>query len=449
MFDNLTKRLGGVFDSLFGRAKITEADIEKAFREIRIALLEADVPLQIAKDLVERIKEKALGEEVIKSVSPTEQIIKITNDEIVNLLSDEKNNEIDFTQAKPFVILMAGLQGTGKTTSAAKIAKVLQEKHNKKVLLASLDIYRPAAQEQLKILGDQINAASLPIIEGQNVSEITKRALKEGKDYDVIILDTAGRLNIDEKMMDEIKEVAKIASPNEILLTADAMLGQQSIEIAKSFKEAVNITGIVLTRMDGDARGGALLAMKYITGAPVKFVGTGEKIEDFEKFYPDRAASRILGMGDVVTLVEKAQDKIDEEDAKQMAEKMFAGHFNFNDMLKQIRMMKKMGSLKGILKLIPGISKMQDQIAKAGVNDDMIKKQEAIILSMTKKERQAPDIILASRKKRIAKGAGVKLKDVENVLKNYNKMKNTMKKVNQMGGMEAIAEKLKNDPGQI
>lgn len=457
MFDNLTKRLTSIFDGLTRKEIITENDVEKAIREIRIALLEADIPLTVAKDLIERIKEKAVGEKTIKSVSPTDQIIKIVNDEIVIMLGGNPASEIKdpeeyfkteeiftFNKKGTHIILMAGLQGAGKTTSVGKLAKFIKEKYKKNPLLASVDIYRPAAQEQLHTLGQQIGVDVLQIENNEDVKSITKRALSQAKkdDYDVLIIDTAGRLQIDEKMMDEIKTVSKIAKPDDIFLTADAMLGQESINIAKAFKDAIQITGIVMTRLDSDARGGAALAMRYITGAPIKFAGVGEKLDDFEPFYPNRIASRILGMGDVVSLVEKAQDNIDEEEAKKMTEKMMDGKFDFNDMLSQIRQMKKMGSLKGILKMIPGISKMQDQLKKAGIDDNMVKTQEAVILSMTKKERENPNILLAGRKKRIAKGAGVSVKDVEKMIKHLNKIKSTMKQVKKMGGMEAVAEKM-------
>ena len=398
MFDGLTNKLSGIFAKLGSRGILKEQDIEEGLREIRLALLEADVSLPVVKDFMAKVKEKALGEKVIKSIRPDQQLVKIVYDELVNLLGSDADTELNFKAVPPAVLLMVGLQGSGKTTTSAKIA--LKLKKHKRVLLASLDIYRPAAQEQLSQLGAQVSVDVLPIVKGEKPVEITKRAISVGQKglYDVLILDTAGRLQIDEVLMDEVAAVKKIANPTETLLVADALIGQEACNVAKTFNEKIGITGLVLTRIDGSSRAGAALSMKMISGAPLKFLGTGEKIEDIEEFHADRLAGRILDKGDVVSLVEKAVENIDKEETEKMAQKMMKGHFDLNDMLNQMHQMQKLGSMSSIMGMLPGLAKYKEQIASVDA-DSIMKKQEAIIFSMTKGERRNPDIIKASRKK--------------------------------------------------
>ena len=402
----MTDKLSTAFSKILSRGVLTEKDIDEAMREIRVALLEADVSLPVVKEFIAQVKEQALGEKVVRSIQPGQMVIKIVHDELVKLLGSDES-ALNFNAVPPVVILMVGLQGSGKTTTSAKIANKIKSK--KKILLASLDVYRPAAQEQLAQLGAQIGVDCLPIVEGEKPAEITKRALKAGKNggYDVVILDTAGRLHIDETLMNEVVEVKKISNPTEVLLVADSLIGQDACNVAKEFNEKVGITGIVLTRIDGSARAGAALSMRMISKAPIKFLGTGEKIDEIEEFHPDRLAGRILGQGDVVSLVEKTMEKIDHAEAEKMTNKMLKGKFDLEDMLSQFRQMQKLGSLGSIIGMIPGLSKFKSQIEAAGVGDNLVKKQEAIILSMTKQERRNPDLIKASRKKRIAAGAGV------------------------------------------
>lgn len=422
---------------------MNEKDIDEAMREIRIALLEADVSLPVAKSFITQVKGQALGEKVIKSVTPGQMVVKIVHDELVKLLGSD-SCELNFKAVPPVCILMVGLQGSGKTTTSAKIAKRLKDKNNKKVLLASLDIYRPAAQEQLAQLAEQVKVVSLPIVKGEKPAEITKRAVSEGKKggFDVVILDTAGRLHIDQDLMNEVIEVKKIAQPTEVLLVADAMIGQDACNVAKEFNEQVGITGIVLTRIDGSSRAGAALSMKMVSGVSIKYLGTGEKIDEIEEFHPERLAGRILGQGDVVSLVEKAIENVDHEEAEKMAKKMLKGKFDLEDMLAQLRQVQKLGSMGNILGMIPGLSKFKNQIEQAGVGDNLIKKQEAIILSMTKAERRNPDIIKASRKKRIAAGSGVEVHEVNKLLKQYEQMSTMMKRMGKMGGMSALASQM-------
>ncbi len=426
---------------------LNEKDIDEAMREIRIALLEADVSLSVAKSFIAKVKEQALGEKVVKSVTPGQMVIKIVHDELVKLLGDE-SCELNFKAVPPVCILMVGLQGSGKTTTSAKIAKRLQAKQHKKVLLASLDIYRPAAQEQLAQLGAQVNVDVLPIIKSEKPAEITRRALSEGKKggYDVVILDTAGRLQIDQNLMNEVVEVKQIANPTEVLLVADAMIGQEACNVAEEFNRQVGITGIVLTRIDGSARAGAALSMKMVANVPIKFLGTGEKLDEIEEFHPERLAGRILGQGDVVSLVEKAMETVDKVEAEKMANKMLKGKFDLEDMLSQLKQVQKLGSIGSIIGMIPGLSKFKNQIEEAGVGDNLIKKQEAIILSMTKRERCNPDIIKASRKKRIAAGAGVEVHEVNKLLKQYEQMSTLMKKMGKLGGLSAMSSLMKNMP---
>ncbi len=438
MFESLTDKLTAVFNKITSRGVLSEEDINSTMREIRIALLEADVSLPVVKEFIASVKEQALGEKVVRSIQPGQMVIKIVHDELVKLLSSEQA-ELDFRSAPPVSILMVGLQGSGKTTTSAKIAKRLAQRNKKKVLLVSLDVYRPAAQEQLEQLATQINGYSLPIVKGEKPVEITQRALAYGKrgGFDVIIFDSAGRLYIDENLMQEISEIKKISSPMEVLLVADALMGQDACATAKAFNEQVGITGIVLTRIDGSSRAGAALSMKMVSGVPIKLLGTGEKLDELEEFHADRLASRILGQGDVVSLVERAIENVNQEDAQKLAEQMLKGKFDLNDMLSQLRQVQKLGSVGGIIGMIPGLSKFKSQIEAAGVGDNLIKKQEAIILSMTKAERRNPDIIKASRKKRIAVGSGVEVHEVNKLLKSYEQMSTMMKRIGH-GGMKNI-----------
>lgn len=451
IFEALTDKLSAAFSKITSRGVLNEKDIDEAMREIRIALLEADVSLPVVKDFIAKVKVEALGEKVVKSIQPGQMVIKIVHDELVKLLGSEEGSELNFQAVPPVSILMVGLQGSGKTTTSAKLANKLKNK--KKVLLVSLDVYRPAAQEQLAHLAGQIGVDCLPVIKGEKPEAITKRALSEAKKggYDVIILDSAGRLQIDQDLMNEVKEVKKIANPTEVLLVADAMIGQEACNVAKEFNEQVGITGLVLTRIDGSARAGAALSMKMVANAAIKFLGTGEKIEEFEEFHPERLAGRILGQGDVVSLVEKAMEKVDHQEAEKMAKKMMKGKFDLEDMLGQLRQIQKLGSIGSIMGLIPGLSKFKNQIEQAGA-DGLVKKQEAIILSMTRAERANPDIIKASRKKRIAMGAGVEVHEVNKLLKSYEQMSTVMKKMGKMGGMGSLlksplaAQLMKNGP---
>ena len=445
MFESLTDKLSQAFSKITSRGVLNEKDIDDAMREIRIALLEADVSLPVVKEFISNVKAEALGEKVVKSVKPGQMVIKIVHDELVKLLGAE-TTELDFNAPAPVCIMLVGLQGSGKTTTAAKIARRL--KKNKRILLASLDVYRPAAQEQLAQLGKQIDVDVLPIVAKQKPLEITKRALAEAKKgvYDVLILDTAGRLQIDETLMQEVVEVKKLAQPTETLLVADALIGQEACNVAKEFNEKVGITGLVLTRIDGTSRAGAALSMKMVSGAPIKFLGMGEKLDEIEEFHADRIAGRILGQGDVVSLVEKAIENVDHAEAEKMAGKMMSGAFDLNDMLNQMRQMQKIGSMGSILGMIPGLSKFKSQIEESGVCDNLMKKQEAIILSMTKEERTHPDIIKASRKRRIALGSGVEVHDVNVLLKSYEQMATMMKKMGKFGGLSAMSKMLKNSP---
>ena len=424
MFDTLAEKLSGVFDRLARRGALTESDVDTAMREIRIALLEADVALPVVKDFVTKVREQ--------SVTPSQMVVKIVNDALVETLGGE-NAALDLNAPAPVPVLMVGLQGSGKTTTSAKLALRLK-KDKKRVLLASLDVYRPAAQEQLAQLGKQIDVAVLPVIVGEKPKAIAARAMAEAKKgYDVVILDTAGRLHIDLDMMAEVAEVRALVNPHETLLVVDALAGQDAANIAREFNEKIGVTGIVLTRIDGDSRGGAALSMRAVTGRPIKFLGAGEKVEALEPFHPDRLAGRILGMGDVVSLVETAAEKMDKDEAERVAKRMMDGRFDLNDLLSQLRQMQKMGDLKGLLGLIPGMGKFKAQIDAAKIDDKVFKRQEAIILSMTPRERRNPDIIKASRKKRIADGCGLTVQEVNKLLKQYDQMADMMKKVKKMG----------------
>lgn len=433
MFDSLSEKLGNVFSKLRGKASLSENDVMMVSREIRVALLEADVALPVVKDFISTIKEKAVGQNVIRGVNPAQQVIKIVHDALVEMLGSE-SADLKFGSA-PCAYLMVGLQGSGKTTSTAKIAKILTERHNKKVLMASLDIYRPAAQQQLEILGQQTQIATLPIVAGEKPLNIAKRAMETGRKegYDVVMLDTAGRLSIDEDMMAEAESIRNFAKPTETLLVADAMTGQDAVNTAKIFNDRIGLTGIMLTRVDGDARGGAAMSMKAVTGKPVKFVGTGEKWSEIEQFHPERIAGRILGMGDVVSLVERAIDTVDRGEAEKMAAKFKKGQFDFNDLLMQMQQMKKMGGVGALMKLMPGLSGMSKQIEAAGLDDGLMKRQEAIIFSMTPKERANPDLMNGSRRKRIAAGSGTSVQDVNALIKQQMQMQLVMKKMRKMG----------------
>ena len=433
MFDSLSQKLGNVFGKLRGKGALSENDVMAVSREIRVALLEADVALPVVKDFIEGIKEKATGQNIIKGVNPGQQVIKIVHDALVEMLGSQ-SSELKFGSA-PCAFLMVGLQGSGKTTSTAKIAKILEEKHKKKVLMASLDIYRPAAQEQLRQLGEQTGIATLPIVAGQKPVEIAKRAMdvarKEG--FDVVMLDTAGRLTVDEELMKEAAAIRDVAKPVETLLIADAMTGQDAVNTAKAFDERVGLTGIMLTRVDGDARGGAAMSMKAVTGKPIKLIGTGEKWTEVETFHPDRIAGRILGMGDVVSLVEKAAETIERADAEKMAQKFSKGQFDYNDLLSQIQQMKKMGGMGAMMKMLPGLSNMSGKLEEAGMDDSLIKKQEAIIFSMTAAERDNPDLLNASRKKRVAAGSGTTVQEINKLDKQLRQMQTMMKRMRKMG----------------
>lgn len=434
MFTSLSAKLTGVFDKLKKRAVLTEADIDEAMREIRIALLEADVSLPVVKDFIASLKTKALGAEVVKGINPAQMVVKLTNDHLTELLGSD-NQPLNLAANPPVVILMCGLQGSGKTTSTGKLALRLKSKQNKKVLVASLDVYRPAAQKQLEQVATKAGVPSLPIVDGEKPLAITERALKTARleGYDVLLLDTAGRLHIDDELMAELKAVKQLANPLETLLVADSMTGQDAVNIARTFHEQIGVTGIILTRVDGDARGGAALSMRATTKAPIKFLGIGEKLDEFEEFYPDRTASRILGMGDIVSLVEKAAENVTQAEAEQMATRLMQGQFDFNDLLDQLRKMKKMGGMGGMMKMLPGMGKLQQQMENANIDESMLARQEAVILSMTKNERLHPKLINASRRIRIAKGAGVQVQDVNRLLKQQQQMQDMMKKMKKLG----------------
>lgn len=443
MFAGLADRLNKVFDKLTKRGILTEAAVDETMREIKIALIEADVALPVVKDFIAKVREKAIGAEIVKSVSPAQMVIKIVHDALVDLLGESV--PLKLTPRCQNVILMVGLQGSGKTTSTAKLAKRLT-KEGKKVLAASLDTYRPAAQEQLAELGAAHQFAVLPIVAGQKPLEITRRAMDEARATlaDVLILDTAGRLHIDDDMMAEVAAVRDLAQPAEILLAVDALTGQDAVQMAAAFRDKVGITGLILTRIDGDSRGGAALSVRAVTGVPVQYLGVGEKADALEVFDAKRIAGRILGMGDVVGLVETAIEKVNQDEAQRVAERMMSGRFDLNDLLSQMQQMNRMGDIKGIMKMIPGMSKFSAQIDAANINNNFIKRQEAIILSMTPYERRHPDVLKASRKQRIANGAGVSVNDVNRLLKQYEQMADVMKKFKKMGplGMLSLMKKM-------
>ena len=439
MFDALSDRLGNVFDRLKGKGSLSESDVNAAMREVRIALLEADVAVEVVKSFIDGVKERAVGQEVTKSVTPGQQVIKIVNDNLIEMLGKEPA-WIELNAVPPVPILMIGLQGSGKTTTAAKIASRLTRRDKKKVMMASLDVTRPAAREQLRVLGEQIDVSTLPMAEGETAVSIAKRAMAASRlqGYDVVILDTAGRVTIDQGLMDEIKQISEITNPAEKILVADALTGQDAVTTAKNFHQNVGVTGIVLTRMDGDSRGGAALSMRSVTGVPIKAVGTGEKLENLEDFHPERVAGRILGMGDVVSLVEKAAETIEVEEAEKIALKMQKGQFDFNDMLTQLQQVSKMGGLGGVLAMLPGVGKLQKQMASAGVDDKSIARQVAIIQSMTAQERKSPKMLNASRKRRVASGSGTTAQEINRLLKQQMEMARMMKKVGKMGGLKGL-----------
>ncbi len=430
MFENLTIKLESIFSKLKSAPSLTEEQVDSGLKEIRLALLEADVALSVTKEFIANVKPKAIGQEIIKSTSPGQMIVKIVYDELVNILGS-KNEGLNFKAVPPVSLLLVGLQGSGKTTTAAKLAKNIENNFKKKVMLVSLDVYRPAAQEQLKLLAEANGIQCLPIVENQQPIDISKRALNAANlnGSDVVIFDTAGRTQIDLPMMSEIKQIKNIANPVETILVADSLTGQIAVNLAKEFDTAVNLSGIILTRVDGDARGGAALSMKHITGKPIKYIGLGEKITDLELFHPDRLANRILGMGDVVTLVEKAQQDLSDEKIKETEEELKKGIFTMDAYLSQIRQMKKMGGMEGVMSMLPGVNKMKAKMDQANIDEKMLEENEAIILSMTKKEKENPKIISGSRRKRISKGAGVDVSKINKLLKQFKMMSDMMKKM--------------------
>src|ERR671913_1543086 len=432
MFEGLSEKLSGILDKLTRRGALTEGDVNAALREVRRALLEADVALEVVRSFTDKVRARAVGAEVIRSVSPGQQVVKIVHDQLVEMLGADAET-IDLNAVAPVAILMVGLQGSGKTTTTAKIAKRLSDKGGRRVLMASLDTRRPAAMEQLAVLGRQVGVDTLPIVAGQSAVQIARRALEAPPlgGFDVVMLDTAGRVTVDEALMAEVAEVRTATGPHEVLLVADALTGQDAVNTARAFDQRLGVTGIVLTRMDGDARGGAALSMRAVTGKPIKLVGTGEKVDALEEFHPSRVASRILGMGDILSLVEKAAETIDHEKALRAVEKMRKGKFDLEDLRDQLSQMEKLGGVGGLLGMLPGVGKMKKQLEGANLDDRVVKRQRAIIDSMTPKERRNPDILKASRKKRIAAGAGAKVEEINKLLKMHRQMADVMK---MMGG---------------
>ena len=441
MFENLTNKFEEIFSSLKKAPSLDEKQVDEGLKNIRLALLEADVSLEVVKEFINRVKPKALGQEIVRSTSPGQMVVKIVYDELVSFLGD-KTSDIQLNAVPPVPIMLVGLQGSGKTTTTAKLARFLEKNNKKKVMMASLDVYRPAAQEQLRLLGEQNNILTLPVIEGQVPADICRRAISAANlnGSEVILFDTAGRTQIDFQMMNEIKQIENIINPSETILVADSLTGQVAANVAKEFKNTVNLTGIVLTRSDGDGRGGAALSMKHVADVPIKFLGVGEKIENFEVFYPDRIANRLLGMGDIVSLVEKASEDLDQENLKKTEEKLKKGQFSLEDYLSQLRQMKKMGGIEGIMSFLPGVSKIKSQMDQAGVDEKIITQNEAVILSMTKKERENPKIIDGSRKKRIANGSGTDVATINKLLKQFKMMSEMMKKMSK-GNTKGMADK--------
>ena len=443
MFDTLSDRLTGVFDRLRGRGALNEGDVREAMREVRVALLEADVALPVARKFIDAVTEKAVGQAVLKSVTPGQQVVKIVHDELVEMLGGSDGfagTPLTLDVRPPAVILMVGLQGSGKTTTTAKLGKLIREKNGKKVLMASLDVARPAAQEQLAVLGEQVQVATLPIVPGQQPVDIARRALESARlqAVDVLMLDTAGRLHVDEALMAEMKAVAGVSAPTEVLLVVDSLTGQDAVNVAQSFAGEVPLTGVILTRMDGDARGGAALSMRAVTGKPIKFAGTGEKLDAIEPFSPERVAGRILGMGDVVSLVEKAAATIEKEEADRLASRMLKGQFDLNDLRSQLKQMQNMGGLGMLASMMPGMKKAKQAMAQSGVDDKVLVHMDAIIGSMTPKERQRPELMNAKRKKRVAAGSGTEVQDVNKLLKMHQEMGRAMKQIRKMGGLKGL-----------
>ena len=434
MFQTLSQRLTGIFDKLRGRGLLSEDDVNAAMREIRIALLEADVALSVVKNFIEQVREKAIGQEVLRSISPGQMVVKIVNDHLISMLGGQAE-PLNLSARSPFSIMMVGLQGSGKTTTTAKLGRFLKEKMHKSVLMVSVDVYRPAAREQLEILGRQLSIPTLSIVEEQRPLEIARRALEEAKrqGIDVILFDTAGRLHIDEDLMSEVFELKGLIKPIETLLIADAMTGQDAVTIAKGFHERIGLTGLILTRIDGDSRGGAALSMRSVTGCPIKFMGVGEKTDQLEIFQPERIAGRILDMGDIVSLVERAAEVVNQEDAEKLAKKMQKGHFDLDDMAKHLEQMLKMGGLSSLMSFLPGVGKIKDKIQEAGMDDRLVKRQIAIVRSMTKKERKDYRLLNASRKRRVAAGCGVDVSDVNRLLKQFQQMQAMMKQMGKLG----------------
>ncbi len=442
MFDNLSDRLGGVFDRLKGRGSLNEQDVRDAMREVRVALLEADVALPVARRFIDSVTEKAVGQDVLKSVTPGQQVVKIVHDELVEMLGgSEELGGLNLEAKPPVVIMMVGLQGSGKTTTTAKLGKLIKERHGKKAMMASLDVNRPAAQEQLAVLGEQVEVATLPIVAGQQPVDIARRAMEASRlqNFDVLLLDTAGRLHVDEALMAEMKAVSQVSEPTEVLLVVDSLTGQDAVNVAQSFSGEVPLTGVVLTRMDGDARGGAALSMRAVTGKPIKFAGTGEKLDAIETFRPSGVADRILGMGDVVSLVEKAAATIKEEEAEEMAKRMAKGQFDLNDLRTQLKQMQAMGGLGMLASMMPGMKKAKAAMAAADMDDKVLVHMDAIIGSMTPKERANPALMNAKRKRRVAAGSGTEVQQVNKVLKMHQEMARTMKQIKKMGGLKGLA----------
>jgi len=439
VFDNLSDRLSGVFDKLRGRGALSDADVRSAMREVRVALLEADVALPVARDFVDQATEKAVGQEVLRSVTPGQMVVKIVHDQLIETLGSDAS-ELHIDVNPPAIIMMVGLQGSGKTTTTAKLAKRLTERERKKVLMASLDVARPAAQEQLAVLGRQANVDTLPVVAGQQPVEIARRAVQAAKlqAYDVVLLDTAGRLHVDDLLMAEMKAVAQASQPTETLLVVDSLTGQDAVNVAKGFSADVELTGVILTRLDGDARGGAALSMRAVTGKPIKFAGVGEALDALEAFHPERIAGRILGMGDVVSLVERAAETIQVEEAEKIAAKMAKGKFDLDDLRAQIGQMQRMGGLGALANMLPGMKGMKDAVAKAQDSKALVH-LEAMMSSMTAKERAKPELINAKRKIRIAKGSGTTVQDVNKLLKMHQEMSTAMKRLKKMGGFGKIA----------
>ena len=440
MFDTLSDRLGGVFDKLRGRGALKEQDVRDAMREVRIALLEADVALPVVRRFVDSVTEQAVGQSVLKSVTPGQQVVKIVNDALVEMLGGDQTAGLELDAVPPVVILMVGLQGSGKTTTTAKLARLLKEKQGKKAMMASLDVNRPAAQEQLAVLGEQVGVATLPIIAGQQPVDIATRALQSARlqAVDVLLLDTAGRLHVDQQLMDEMKAVAAISNPKETLLVVDSLTGQDAVNVAQSFSGQVDLTGVILTRMDGDARGGAALSMRAVTGKPIKFAGTGEKLDAIEPFHPSRVAGRILGMGDIVSIVEKAAATIQEGEAERMAQRMAKGQFDMNDLRMQLKQMQNMGGLGALAGMMPGMKKAKAAMQASGMDDRVLLRMDAIIGSMTPKERAKPELLNAKRKIRVANGSGTQVQDVNKLLKMHQEMAKAMKQIKKMGGIKGL-----------